>query len=355
MKRFILLAILLFSAATGSAQTAAPAKTAAVPAKTEAVPAKTEAAPAKTETAKTETKARPIRYIYHGGLRYVLLYDVADFYKLSSYYTKDGVVLYSAAKRIKMYYKSRLGSINGTAVYFLKPMLYLNKQPYITEYDFLKVIDSAIRKKMAKRHKLRTIMLDPGHGGKDAGAPGPVLSEKQINLLIAQKMKKSLEILGFKVIMTRNGDTFPSLAERSAMCKKYKPDLYISIHCNASGTKSVDGIETYLLTPPKAASTADTNPQSAVYTGNSWDSNNYRLAYEIQRGLLKFTKANDRGVRHARFAVLKHATAPAVLIECGFLSNNAEGKKLATNEQQNKIVAGILNGIARYAATLRQK
>ena len=301
-----------------------------------------------------ETKAaKPIRYIFYSGVRYVLLFDVADFYGLTSQYTKKGVVLYSSTRRVEMFYEKREGSINGTKTFFLAPVLYLDKRPYITESDFLRVIDPALRTRISRKQTIRTIMIDPGHGGSDPGAKGPVQSEKQINLLIAVKLKRALEKLGFRVIMTRTGDTFPALKDRTDMAKKYKPDLFISIHCNSAANTAVRGIETFLVTPAGACSTADKTPQSTRYTGNAYDQNNYRLAYDVHRSLLKFTGCEDRGVRHARFFVLRNSVCPSILIECGFLSNDSEGRLLASNERQNKIVAGILSGLARYAEAVK--
>ena len=301
------------------------------------------------ETART----KPIRYIFYSGIRYVLLFDVADFYGLASQYTKQGVVLYSATRRVEMFYEKREGSINGTKTFFLEPVLYLNKRPYITESDFLRVIDPALRTRIPQKHTIRTIMIDPGHGGSDPGAKGPVLSEKQVNLMIAIKLRRALEKLGFRVLMTRTGDTFPTLKDRTDLAKKHKPDLFISIHCNSAANSAVYGIETFLVTPAGACSTADKTPQSTQFSGNAFDQNNYRLAFDVHRSLLKFTGCEDRGVRHARFYVLRNSVCPSILIECGFLSNNSEGRLLASNERQNKIVAGILSGLARYAEAVK--
>lgn len=305
------------------------------------------------QTATATKKVHPVRFVYYAGMRYILLQDIASYYRLSVRYHQTGVILYSPLRRMEMSYKKREGSINGYRTYFLTPVLYLNKRAYISENDFLKVIDPIFRVKLPQKHAVRTIMIDPGHGGSDPGAPGPVLREKQINLLVALKLKRALEHLGFRVIMTRDRDIFPTLSARSALCALRKPDLYISIHCNSAGNKAVHGVETYLVTPPRAASTADKAPRTTSYPGNRSDRNNIRLAYEIQSGILKFTKAGDRGIRHARFAVLRGATCPAVLIECGFLSNLQEGRKLAMNEYQNRLVAGIISGIARYAYAVK--
>lgn len=322
------------------------------PAQRPAQTARHAAAPAARPVQK-KPKVHPVRYVYYAGIRYILLQDIASYYRLSVRYLRTGVILYSKTRRLEMSYTRREGSINGVRAYFLTPVLYLDKRAYISENDFIKVIDPIFKVKLPRKHPIRTIMLDPGHGGSDPGAPGPVLREKQINLLVALKLRRALQLLGFRVIMTRDRDTFPTLSARSAMCARYKPDLFISIHCNSAGNRSVNGVETFLMTPPRAASTADKKPRATAYTGNNADRNNSRLAYEIQSSILKFTRAHDRGIRHARFAVLRNATCPAVLIECGFLSNTQEGRKLATNEYQNRLVAGIVSGIARYAYAVK--
>ena len=343
MKKFCILLCLIALAPLLPAQTpaSAPAATAA--------PAPAAGKPQQA----AKPKVHAVRFVYYAGVRYILLQDIASYYRLSVRYLKTGVIMYSKTRRLTMSYTRREGFINGSRIYFLAPVLYLDKRAYISENDFLKVIDPIFKVKLPIKHPVKTIMIDPGHGGTDPGAPGPVLREQQINLLVALKLQRALQQLGFKVIMTRDRDVFPSLASRSALCALRKPDLFISIHCNSAGNKSVSGVETFLATPPRAASTADKTPSAISHPGNRTDRNNCRLAYEIQSGILKFTKANDRGIRHDRFAVLRNASCPAVLIETGFLSNTEEGRKLATNDYQNRLVAGIVSGIARYAYAVK--
>ena len=348
MRKFcILLLLISFAPFLSAQQPAAPAPKRVPP----AAAAASKPATAKKQAAKPKVHA--VRFVYYAGVRYILLQDIASYYRLSVRYFKTGVIMYSKTRRLMMSYTKREGTINGSRIYFLAPVLYLDKRAYISENDFLKVIDPIFKVKLPIKHPVKTIMIDPGHGGTDPGAPGPVLREKQINLLIALKLRRALQQLGFKVIMTRERDVFPSLSARSALCALRKPDLFISIHCNSAGNKSVKGVETFLVTPSRAASTADKSPRAISYSGNRTDRNNCRLAYEVQTGILKFTKANDRGIRHARFAVLRNATCPAVLIETGFLSNTEEGRKLATNDYQNRLVAGIVSGIARYAYAVK--
>ena len=153
--------------------------------------------------------------------------------------------------------------------------------------------------------------------------------------------------------MTRTGDTYPTLQDRAALCKKHKPDLFISIHCNAATSKTPAGIETYRVVPVGGTETKGSKVKTEKQSANEFDANNSRLAFEIQKALVAATGASDRGIRHQAIYVIANATCPAVLIEVGYLSNEAEVKKIASPEYQNKIVSGILAGLAAYGSFLR--
>ncbi len=296
---------------------------------------------------------RTIRYIVHEKRRYVNLKDVASCYGMLFGKTKKGPMMLAKGKRVEFTNKKRTGSINHTAVTFFYPPVEKNGTYYLSEPDFFKILDPALRKKLP-RHLLKRIMLDPGHGGTDQGAPGPVKHEKDINLAIAKKLQKELLSYGFEVVMTRTGDQTVSLADRSALCKKHKADLYISIHCNAAANKSVTGIETWLLAAQGGKSAKENTMKTKADPGNKFDIYNFRLAYEIQRGMKKqFPESDDRGVKPSRFAVLRNATAPAVLMEVGFLSNAREGRALSTENVQNKIVSAVIEGLTGYVNTIR--
>lgn len=295
----------------------------------------------------------PIRYINSCGRRYVNLRDVAVFYGLSFHPAEKGVLLYSASNRIELSTIRRGGVINRTAVTFFFPVLEKDGGLYLSELDFLKILDPAIRKKLP-RHRLRRIVIDPGHGGKDSGAKGPVLDEKQISLQIALRLRSRLAACGFEVLLTRISDTFPSLEDRVEFCRKYRPDLFISIHCNASATRSATGIETWYLAPKGAPSAQENTPKASADAGNRFDYYNFRLAFEIQEALrMEFPDRLDRGVKPSRFYVLRYASSPAILIETGFLSNYTEGRSLATKSVQERTVNAIVNGLAGYINTIR--
>ena len=303
--------------------------------------------------AASSVNAQYIRYTKAYGKRYVYLNDVAKYYGMSLIKGSKGCEFRSRFSRIIFTYQKRSAKFNGVKINFLHAPYSKKGEPMLSEQDFLSYLDPMLRKGALKHGKVKKIMIDPGHGGKDTGAIGKRYREKNIVLQISRKLKDLLTAKGYQVIMTRTGDSFPSLQQRAVLCAKHKPDLFISIHCNAVGTKSVKGIETYCMTPAGAPSTADIKPSNKKEKGNGFDKNNARLALEIQRHLLKNTRAYDRGVKHARFFVLKKATCPGVLVETGFLSNSYEERLLGTSAYQTKIAKGLASAVSAYTNAVK--
>ena len=330
-----------------------------------AADAKKKAAAAAASAAQTTTPkdkdvaTMKLRRITQNKVKYVHLRDVAVNYGLTFAYTKNkankvsGAVIYDKTRKAIFSSTYRDGTVNGVQVYFLYPMLIKNSEPYISEVDFLTCLDPLLRYKTAVKLGMKTIMIDAGHGGSDPGAINGAHKEKVYTLQIAKRLQTQLEKLGFRVIMTRTGDTYPTLQERAALCKKYKPDLFISIHCNSSTNKTPAGIETYRAVPVGGTETKGSKVKTEKQSANEFDANNSRLAYEIQKGVLAATGGTDRGTRHQAIYVTGNATCPAVLVEVGYLSNEAEVKKIASPDYQNKIVSGILAGLAGYGSFLR--
>ena len=297
--------------------------------------------------------AQYIRYTKAYGKKYVYLKDVAKYYGMNIIKGKKGCELRSRYSRIVFTYQKRSANLNGVKFNFLHAPFVTKGEPVLSEMDFLSLLDPMLRKGALRHGKVKTVMIDPGHGGKDTGAIGTRYREKNIVLQISRKLQNLLKARGYKVVMTRTGDTFPTLHQRSEICAKQRPDIFISIHCNAVGTKSVKGIETYCMTPAGAPSTADIKPSNKKEKGNSFDKNNARLALETQRHLLKNTKAYDRGIKHARFFVLKNASCPGILVETGFLSNSYEEKLLGSSAYQNKIAKGLADAITAYTNAVK--
>ena len=211
----------------------------------------------------------------------------------------------------------------------------------------------------------KTIVIDPGHGGKDPGALGRgTLQEKAIVLSISEKLRKILTQKGYTVLMTRDTNRYIPLKDRTTFAMQHKADLFLSIHANASENSKAKGIETYYLsvTSTDKASEAiaarenadsgysiqelETLLKGIIQESKSEDSK--RLARHVQQALIQATGAIDRGVKHARFVVLIGTNVPAILIETGFVSNPTEGQKLTTPAYQHKIAAAIAQGIEKF-------
>jgi len=294
-----------------------------------------------------------IRFTKAYGKKYVYLKDVAKYYGMHIVTTQKGCELRSRYSALGVTFQKRGARFNGMKINLLNAPFLKKGQPMISEVDFLSFLEPLLRKKALTHGKVKTIMIDPGHGGKDSGAKGKRYKEKDIVLKISQKLRYFLEAKGYKVILTRSDDRFPTLLDRTEMCSKYNPDLFLSIHCNAAGAKSANGIETFCMTPAGSASTTDIKPSYKKEKGNAFNKNSARLAVEVQKQLLKETNAHDRGVKHARFFVLKKGSSPGVLIEAGFLSNYPEESKLGSSAYQTKIAKAIANAVIIYTKAVK--
>jgi N-acetylmuramoyl-L-alanine amidase len=221
---------------------------------------------------------------------------------------------------------------------------------------------------------LRRIVVDAGHGGKDPGAVGPSgVFEKKVVLALAKVLAKKLEKeLNCEVIMTRTGDTFLELEERTAIANKVGADLFISIHANANRNRRARGIETYYLNFSKNAAAVEVvareNKTSLKQVGdlelilmdllaNSKINESSRLASEIQKAMVKnlkrHYKVKDLGVRQGPFYVLLGATMPSVLVETAFISNRTEEKLLTNRKYQERAADAIVKGVRNYATALK--
>lgn len=169
------------------------------------------------------------------------------------------------------------------------------------------------------------IVLDAGHGGKDAGANHGDLFEKDINLAVAKKTKDLLSEAGYKVKMTREDDAFVELSDRVEFANRRNAKVYVSIHCNSSEDGSGHGIETYY---------AESKEESSK-----------TLAESIQSNIILETGAKDREVKTADYAVILGTDMPAALVEMGFFTDEQERTLLQSEEYQQKLAQGIADGI----------
>lgn len=170
------------------------------------------------------------------------------------------------------------------------------------------------------------VVIDPGHGGYDTGASYGGFEEKDINLIISGKLKKYLEDSGITVFLTREDDSFLSLAERVEIGKSIKPNVFISVHNNALYTsRGIRGIETYY-----------------------WSSQSQKLAYYLHKSILSHVNIPDHYLRRARFYVIRYAPAAAVLVELGFLSNHDDRQLLTNASVQDKYAKALSEAILKF-------
>ena len=210
---------------------------------------------------------------------------------------------------------------------------------------------------------VKTIVIDPGHGGKDPGAVSQKRREKQIVLNLSKTLRDILVQKGYNVRLTRETDVFIPLRKRTQFATNQKADLFISIHTNASIANSAAGIETYYLalaSDESARITAMRENAGAEYNMKELDAlvgrilkeskstESRRLAELIQAQLTSGKQVRNRGVKHAPFVVLIGTKVPAVLVEVGFISNPTEGKKLTTKAYQRQLATSIAEGIEQY-------
>ena len=171
------------------------------------------------------------------------------------------------------------------------------------------------------------VFIDAGHGGTDPGALGYGYRESDLNLQVAKKVESKLKSKGIDVKMSRSSDIFYSLSERAEMANDYGSDAFVSIHQNSAEAKSANGIETYY---------------------NRKKEEDRPLSNDIQKQVISQTGANNRGVKNAEFTVLVKSKMISALVECGFITNELEVKKLSDSSYQDKLATGIANGIEEY-------
>jgi len=220
---------------------------------------------------------------------------------------------------------------------------------------------------------VKTIVIDPGHGGKDPGTSHNGIVEREMCLDLAKRVGRVLSAAGYKVVYTRDRDTWISLADRSAIAARKKGDLFLSIHVNASRKPQISGFETYFLdlagskegvrvaAVENAGSHRTLGEMEAILTDlllGARIQESRRLASAVQESTLALLKkrghqVKDGGTKGAPFHVLIGSAMPGVLVEVGYCSNKAEAQKLKQSAYRNALAEGIANGVHRYARQLQ--
>jgi N-acetylmuramoyl-L-alanine amidase len=178
---------------------------------------------------------------------------------------------------------------------------------------------------VASGKNFRTVIIDPGHGGHDKGGQWGKVYEKHLALDTSIRLEAHLKKMGYNTILTRRSDYFVSLPGRMQMANKHRNAIFISIHYNYTWKQQVSGIETFYH-----------NQQS------------HQLAKDVHRGMMSRVKVVDRGVKYARYYVIRNTTMPAILVEGGFVSNSNERSRMKTAWFRDAVARGVADGVQRY-------
>jgi N-acetylmuramoyl-L-alanine amidase len=252
-------------------------------------------------------------------------------------------------------------SLNGVHVWLSAPIALRNGSAWISWLDILTSVEPlSTRGTGSSGRVIKRIVLDPGHGGKDPGFREGRQPEKKYTLLLAKEVSDLLNRAGLEASLTRTTDTFLELSSRPDLARRRGADLFISLHFNsAEGLPSgggVRGIEVYCMTPAHASSSNSRGEGAGAgqYPGNRFDAKNILLGYQLQKAMMRLLPTEDRGVRRARYAVLRSAEMPAVLIEGGFMSNPAEVKKISDPAYRRQMAQAIVEGVKAYKNLLEK-
>ena len=289
------------------------------------------------------------------GHDYLSVDNISKFYGLPAEVVPSGVKKQSETvdHPLKFVSGSREAMINGARSWLCFPLIEQDGKFLVSRTDVAKTIEPLVRPhRVPDVGKVQTVVLDPGHGGHDKGQVSRYGCEKDFALDVARKLRPILQAKGLRVIMTREGDYFVPLEVRAQIANAARNSIFVSIHFNATNDDpNATGFEIFSFTPRGAPSTSDgtvTASSLNMQPGSSVDAQSLALSACIYHSLLGHIPEFDRGIKRARFAVLRLTKVPAVLIEGGFLTERGESKLIANKDWRAKLAGAISVGIENY-------
>ncbi len=286
-----------------------------------------------------------------GGRDYVSVENVAQFYALGKVLVTAGTFQLTGGMR------SLRGQVN-TKDFFINNLKFILSYPVVecdghlcmSRMDLTKLVEPVMRPgKIKDAEKIDTIVLDAGHGGHDNGAVSTYGTEKDFALDVVSRARLLLMQSGFKVVLTRGNDTFIPLHDRVRIANAQKNALFISIHFNAGGAGT--GLETYTLSPRGVPSMAADGPSITDLTpcpGHQNDAENMALATAMHAAMVVRSRMWDRGIKRARFVVIRDITIPGVLVEGGFQSNITDARLIALPAYRQQMAESVLKAVQNY-------
>jgi N-acetylmuramoyl-L-alanine amidase len=303
------------------------------------------------------TAAGEWQVIKINGHDYLSVDNISKFYGLPAEVVPSGAKIQTdtADHPLEFVSGSREAIINGARSWLCFPVIEHDGKSLVTRTDVAKTIEPLVRPhRVPNVGKVQTVVLDAGHGGHDKGQVSRYGAEKDFALDVARKLRPILQAKGLRVVMTREGDYFVPLEVRAKIANSARNSIFVSIHFNATNDDpNATGFEIFSFTPRGAPSTSDgTVTASSVNTqpGSSVDAQSLALSACIYHSVLGQLREYDRGIKRARFAVLRLTKVPAVLIEGGFLTERGESKLISNKDWRAKLAGAIGIGIENYQA-----
>jgi N-acetylmuramoyl-L-alanine amidase len=270
---------------------------------------------------------------------------------------QDGV-LSSSWTKVRVKKDSRLLVLNDYKIYLGYAVALHQGRLFLSTHDFDKALKPLLTPQVfTDVPGLKTIVIDPGHGGKNPGCVNKSLGmvEKEMTLDLARRLKLLLESRNYRVFLTRTSDLTVENGNRPLFANKMKADLFVCLHFNSVESRSVQGIETYTFTPQNQPSTARSRlveEDRKAFPANRDDPWSTLSAFYVQRQMVKSLGGIDRGLKKARFSMMIDLQCPGFLVEGGFFSNLEEATKIKTVGYRTRLAEAIMQGITTYHKTL---
>jgi N-acetylmuramoyl-L-alanine amidase len=258
---------------------------------------------------------------------------------------------------------SQLAYWNGLELWLGFAPQMIDNQIFVNALDLKKTVQPLLSAgAMYATRTNRLIVIDPGHGGENAGTKSIIGNryEKEFTLDWARRLASLLSARGWQVCLTRANDSDLALSNRVAVAEDHKADLFVSLHFNsAAPNEEQAGLETYCLTPsgmPSSLTRGFEDNSALAFPNNLFDAQNLQFACAVHRALLQVNGNHDRGVRRARFpGVLRGQQRPAILVEGGYLSNRREARMIGEAAYRQKLAEAVAKGIEEVAGNRPQE
>jgi N-acetylmuramoyl-L-alanine amidase len=194
-----------------------------------------------------------------------------------------------------------------------------------TFFRLLALIAPFVLAPLAAAGSFRTVIIDAGHGGHDNGGQWGKVYEKHLALDVAVRLENNLKRAGYRTVMTRRSDYFVSLPQRVNIANQYKDAIFVSIHFNYTWKQHVSGVETFY-----------------------YNAEGQKLAQQVQNAMVRRTRTVNRDAKFARYYVIRNTKLPGILVEGGFVSNEAERERMKSGEFREEVARSVVEGIQRY-------